>query len=174
MRSVEFLFFQAEDGIRDIGVTGVQTCALPISQSGVAHWDYSCPASKCATPGVAGRLVPIPRRTRSGVTGKLGEVSMLEVGFIKRYWPSPRGYGFIKREGCPDVFFRVSELEAGAEEAIREGMRVEFTYTTDPRGRLQATSVRCYKARKALADAHAGIIAGGGAAVAGVPFLSLW
>src|SRR3712207_6940078 len=24
------VFFQAEDGIRDIGVTGVQTCALPI------------------------------------------------------------------------------------------------------------------------------------------------
>src|SRR6476620_11005113 len=28
-----FFFFQAEDGIRDIGVTGVQTCALPISSS---------------------------------------------------------------------------------------------------------------------------------------------
>src|SRR3712207_7633998 len=27
-------FFQAEDGIRDIGVTGVQTCALPILLSG--------------------------------------------------------------------------------------------------------------------------------------------
>src|SRR3712207_6880908 len=27
-----FFFFQAEDGIRDIGVTGVQTCALPISK----------------------------------------------------------------------------------------------------------------------------------------------
>src|SRR3712207_9235536 len=26
-----FFFFQAEAGIRDIGVTGVQTCALPIS-----------------------------------------------------------------------------------------------------------------------------------------------
>src|SRR3712207_8989936 len=26
-----FFIFQAEDGIRDIGVTGVQTCALPIS-----------------------------------------------------------------------------------------------------------------------------------------------
>src|SRR5699024_12010359 len=26
-------FFQAEDGIRDRNVTGVQTCALPISQS---------------------------------------------------------------------------------------------------------------------------------------------
>src|SRR3712207_8183997 len=30
-----FFFFQAEDGIRDIGVTGVQTCALPIS--GLLH-----------------------------------------------------------------------------------------------------------------------------------------
>src|SRR5207253_6433505 len=27
-----FFFFQAEDGIRDGHVTGVQTCALPISQ----------------------------------------------------------------------------------------------------------------------------------------------
>src|SRR2546430_5756495 len=28
-----FFFFQAEDGIRDLTVTGVQTCALPISCS---------------------------------------------------------------------------------------------------------------------------------------------
>src|SRR2546430_13054961 len=28
-----FFFFQAEDGIRDLTVTGVQTCALPISRS---------------------------------------------------------------------------------------------------------------------------------------------
>src|SRR2546421_1080643 len=28
-----FFFFQAEDGIRDLIVTGVQTCALPISPS---------------------------------------------------------------------------------------------------------------------------------------------
>src|SRR2546430_9035699 len=28
-----FFFFQAEDGIRDLTVTGVQTCALPISLS---------------------------------------------------------------------------------------------------------------------------------------------
>src|SRR3712207_7006586 len=36
LKSIEccffFFFFQAEDGIRDIGVTGVQTCALPISR----------------------------------------------------------------------------------------------------------------------------------------------
>src|SRR5690606_40218051 len=29
--SLDFFFFQAEDGIRDFHVTGVQTCALPIS-----------------------------------------------------------------------------------------------------------------------------------------------
>src|SRR2546430_7990448 len=27
-----FVFFQAEDGIRDLTVTGVQTCALPIAE----------------------------------------------------------------------------------------------------------------------------------------------
>src|SRR2546430_4048053 len=31
-----FFFFQAEDGIRDLTVTGVQTCALPISGSSQA------------------------------------------------------------------------------------------------------------------------------------------
>src|SRR5947209_16553053 len=43
-------FFQAEDGIRDIGVTGVQTCALPI-------WPPAAtPASagEAATPVIAG------------------------------------------------------------------------------------------------------------------------
>src|SRR5256885_10032875 len=30
MRGCVFFFFQAEDGIRDYKVTGVQTCALPI------------------------------------------------------------------------------------------------------------------------------------------------
>src|SRR5256885_3339235 len=31
LECVHFFFFQAEDGIRDYKVTGVQTCALPIS-----------------------------------------------------------------------------------------------------------------------------------------------
>src|SRR5256885_3609947 len=31
-------FFQAEDGIRDYKVTGVQTCALPISIDIVLEW----------------------------------------------------------------------------------------------------------------------------------------
>src|SRR2546422_4299379 len=34
-----FFFFQAEDGIRDVAVTGVQTCALPILFMGTA-WKW--------------------------------------------------------------------------------------------------------------------------------------
>src|SRR2546429_7278056 len=34
---VSVFFFQAEDGIRDVAVTGVQTCALPISAN---SWKY--------------------------------------------------------------------------------------------------------------------------------------
>src|SRR5690349_21382568 len=39
-------FFQAEDGIRDLYVTGVQTCALPISRrtrvGSTSRWSRSC------------------------------------------------------------------------------------------------------------------------------------
>src|SRR2546430_13805634 len=42
--SMCFFFFQAEDGIRDLTVTGVQTCALPIWVETIARlWDV-CPA----------------------------------------------------------------------------------------------------------------------------------
>src|SRR5690554_7068897 len=34
----ELFFFQAEDGIRDADVTGVQTCALPISKPARPDW----------------------------------------------------------------------------------------------------------------------------------------
>src|SRR2546422_1697045 len=49
------LFFQAEDGIRDVAVTGVQTCALPISK-----------ASKRRFENWQRRVVPSP-----GVTSHL-------------------------------------------------------------------------------------------------------
>ena len=39
---VFFFFFQAEDGIRDIGVTGVQTCALPISSTPSLLSSFRC------------------------------------------------------------------------------------------------------------------------------------
>src|SRR5438105_15871188 len=44
--TIFFFFFQAEDGIRDPLVTGVQTCALPISRSLRCRGRRSRPASR--------------------------------------------------------------------------------------------------------------------------------
>src|SRR5207249_7517179 len=41
-----FFFFQAEDGIRDRNVTGVQTCALPISATSGGYNSLCFPASQ--------------------------------------------------------------------------------------------------------------------------------
>src|SRR2546422_2487987 len=45
-----FFFFQAEDGIRDVAVTGVQTCALPIYHG------------QRAAPGVVGGALSVITR----------------------------------------------------------------------------------------------------------------
>src|SRR5205085_6791183 len=50
-----FFFFQAEDGIRDLTVTGVQTCALPI-------WRRTRRRSPAGTPSQSRST---PTRTRS-------------------------------------------------------------------------------------------------------------
>src|SRR5258708_25577070 len=58
LESTIFFFFQAEDGIRDDLVTGVQTCALPISGSDSefhsSHWcDRSASRRKTADHGTS-------------------------------------------------------------------------------------------------------------------------
>src|SRR5207248_1617605 len=56
-RSFIRFFFQAEDGIRDRTVTGVQTCALPISYRPVARassW-FKLTASLCSVFSCPGR-----------------------------------------------------------------------------------------------------------------------
>src|SRR2546430_12227855 len=68
-----FFFFQAEDGIRDLTVTGVQTCALPIFLGGTVVCTIgtqpnalldSIPAMKSR-----GRLVVNPDMSVPGVEG---------------------------------------------------------------------------------------------------------
>src|SRR5207249_5361862 len=45
-----FFFFQAEDGIRDRNVTGVQTCALPISSDWQPVEVSACTKASTLTP----------------------------------------------------------------------------------------------------------------------------
>src|SRR2546429_2177678 len=62
-------FFQAEDGIRDVAVTGVQTCALPIS-AGADTWGSALvgtpvgmtAAVDCTPPLTAARASPLVTR----------------------------------------------------------------------------------------------------------------
>src|SRR2546427_11811504 len=75
-----FFFFQAEDGIRDLTVTGVQTCALPISWSAapVMPWapptTVTRPRSPLCIVGVSfGSRAPAhPSVTSRGHTGSAG------------------------------------------------------------------------------------------------------
>src|SRR5882762_8460478 len=65
-----FFFFQAEDGIRDSSVTGVQTCALPISARCTQSygrpllnaWSMACQRLPIRLTGPP-RFIGVPRRT---------------------------------------------------------------------------------------------------------------
>src|SRR5699024_11568502 len=72
-----YFFFQAEDGIRDRNVTGVQTCALPISL------DWPGPVATCSplTPAQANpkaTAVTIEVSAISIMPGKIGRASCRE------------------------------------------------------------------------------------------------
>src|SRR5687768_10841122 len=63
-----FFFFQAEDGIRDVAVTGVQTCALPIFADLVLelqHKPLGGLAPHAADPGQRGQVLTPDRRHES-------------------------------------------------------------------------------------------------------------
>src|SRR5437773_7791382 len=85
-----FFFFQAEDGIRDRDVTGVQTCALPIltppyrrsgcpgigedSTPGTPAGKVQCPPSRAiAQGGVRVDEVPSARLPGPGLQGRTGK-----------------------------------------------------------------------------------------------------
>src|SRR5205809_3515423 len=73
-RILSSFFFQAEDGIRDVAVTGVQTCALPIyrRQTVPGLGDIYFPASRflCFFYGRQSGFLGIPVRSEERRVGK--------------------------------------------------------------------------------------------------------
>src|SRR2546428_10811157 len=65
-----FFFFQAEDGIRDLIVTGVQTCALPISSAASSPSDAGAGGAGLADSGRARAPSASSGDRKSGVEGK--------------------------------------------------------------------------------------------------------
>src|SRR5687768_247298 len=90
-----FFFFQAEDGIRDVAVTGVQTCALPISGAdvyvqkpisidiveGQAMLAAARKHKRVLQVGTQRRSTPhlIEARDRFIREGKLGKIALVEI-----------------------------------------------------------------------------------------------
>ena len=62
------------------------------------------------------------------------------VGTVK-WFNGDKGYGFIARDGGPDVFVHYSAIQADGFRNLTEGQKVEFTIEKGPKG-LQAANVK--------------------------------
>src|SRR3989440_8539431 len=75
-----FFFFQAEDGIRDLIVTGVQTCALPISRA----FAGSRVGRQIAAVDRGDALGDIEAEAQAALARAAGAVALEEVGQLAR------------------------------------------------------------------------------------------
>ncbi|HEY5902052.1 MAG TPA: cold-shock protein [Anaerolineales bacterium] len=62
------------------------------------------------------------------------------IGTVK-WFNGSKGYGFIAREGGPDVFVHFSAIQGDGFRNLNEGQQVEFTIEQGPKG-PQAANVR--------------------------------
>ena len=51
-----------------------------------------------------------------------------------KWFNETKGFGFIEREGGPDVFAHFSAISSSGFKTLAEGQRVEFTVTQGPKG----------------------------------------
>jgi len=58
-----------------------------------------------------------------------------------KWFNASKGYGFISREGGPDVFVHFSAIQGDGFRNLEEGQHVEFTVEKGPKG-LQAANVK--------------------------------
>src|SRR5256886_15153502 len=123
-----FFFFQAEDGIRDLTVTGVQTCALPISRHAgvkpgmtVSQSIGLCPALKLREPD------PVHYDAQfSRLLAALGQVSpVIE--------PAELGRVFVGTDGLERLYGSVEQII----EAIKRGTR------NAERGTVRESTLAC-------------------------------
>ena len=51
-----------------------------------------------------------------------------------KFFNESKGFGFITREGGPDVFVHYSSIQGGGFKTLAEGQQVEFTVTQGQKG----------------------------------------
>jgi CspA family cold shock protein len=57
-----------------------------------------------------------------------------------KWFNASKGYGFIERQGGPDVFVHFTAIQTDGFRTLQEGQRVEFSIEKGPKG-LQAANV---------------------------------
>ena len=62
------------------------------------------------------------------------------IGTVK-WFNGEKGYGFLAREGGPDVFVHYSAIDSEGYRKLQEGQKVEFAIEKGPKG-LQAANVK--------------------------------
>ena len=63
------------------------------------------------------------------------------IGTVK-WFNGTKGYGFIAREGGPDVFVHFSAIEGNGFRNLDEGQKVEFTVEQGPKGPQAANVIK--------------------------------
>jgi CspA family cold shock protein len=58
-----------------------------------------------------------------------------------KWFNASKGYGFLEREGGPDVFVHYSAIQSEGFRTLQEGQEVEFEIEQGPKG-LQAANVK--------------------------------
>ena len=64
---------------------------------------------------------------------------MMEEGIVT-FWRDAQGYGFIRRDGKPDIFIHYSDVSGKWRPDL--GDKVAFDIEADARGRLRAVNVQ--------------------------------
>jgi len=57
-----------------------------------------------------------------------------------KWFNASKGFGFIERQGGPDVFVHFTAIQSDGYRTLQEGQRVEFSIENGPKG-LQAANV---------------------------------
>jgi CspA family cold shock protein len=63
-----------------------------------------------------------------------GLIIMSTVTGTVKFFNEAKGFGFITREGGPDVFVHYSAIQGGGFKTLAEGQQVDFTVTQGQKG----------------------------------------
>src|SRR5207245_4223338 len=113
-----FFFFQAEDGIRDATVTGVQTCALPISTVEQHAAESREVGGRREHPRVAGDT---PEQARAPIVRLALE--QVAVGVVRRRHAALHGVAGAER--------RVAQVERAEEHALEVAVEALAAHASD-------------------------------------------